>query len=103
MQFASKKVNSRVNTAQQNAQILAVVKQLLEKNLIRFQQNTVSVYPQIWKDKAGAINWMQCVYIYCCLKKHIKPKENLHFISLENEELLGEIKNGKAVLFYDVS
>jgi hypothetical protein len=94
MIYAKKKVAVHQSTAQQNAQIIATVKALQAKNLIQFEKDTVLFYPEIWKDKNSAINWIKCIYIYCCLKKHIKIGMSLDFKNIQNNELVGTMTNG---------
>lgn len=101
MIFANKKTSTSLNTAQQNAQILKVVKQLLEKNVIRIEGQTVWLYPQIWKDKVSTENWIKCLYIYCQLKKHINNKALLTFKNIENQELLATIQGHKVKIHID--
>ncbi|MEE1944047.1 hypothetical protein VRU48_02935 [Pedobacter sp. KR3-3] len=95
MIYANKKVAVKTNIAQQTAQIIANVKELEAKNLISFAGNEVSLYPQIWKDKATALNWIKCLYLYCCLKKKIKDGNPLYFKHIETNEPLGSMVNKK--------
>jgi len=93
MFYANKKHSTPINSAEQNAKILANVKGLLEKKLIQISGNVVSLYPQLWKDKVKAINWIKCLYIYCNLKKHIKPKEALYFEDITTKQPIGSMVN----------
>lgn len=95
MIYANKKVAVKSNLAQQTAQIIANVKELEGKNLIRIEGNEVFLYPQIWKDKATALNWIKCLYLYCCIKKKIKDGNPLYFKHIETEELIGSMTNKK--------
>ncbi|SOD13060.1 hypothetical protein [Pedobacter xixiisoli] len=93
MFYANKKHSAPINSAEQNAKILANVKGLLEKKLIQFNGNVVSLYPQLWKDKEKAINWIKCLYIYCNLKKQIKAKEALYFEDIITKKIIGSMVN----------
>jgi hypothetical protein len=93
MFYANKKHTAPVNSAEQNAKILANVKGLLEKKLIQINGNVVSLYPQLWKDQEKAINWIKCLYIYCHLKKQIKAKEALYFEDINTKQKIGSMIN----------
>jgi len=95
MIYANKKVASKPNLAQQTAKIIANVVELENKNLIRLDIDTVYLYPQIWKDKIVAINWINCLHHYYCLKKQFKNSQSLYFRHIETEELLGSMINKK--------
>lgn len=95
MIYANKKVASKPNLAQQTAKIIANVKELEIKSLIRLEADTVYLYPQIWKDKISAINWVNCLHHYYCLKRQFKGSQSLYFKHLETEELLGSMINKK--------
>jgi len=102
MFYANKKVSSKANTAQQTAKIIANVKTLEEKNVIRLETDTVLLYPAIWKDKPTALNWMVCLHQYYCMKKQFKSTETLLFKNIETDELLGSAVGKKAkVLIFD--
>jgi len=102
MIYANKKVNTKGNLAQQTAQIIANVIALEEKNLIRLAEDTIYLYPQIWKDKAAAINWINCLHHYYCLKRRYKSVAILYFKNIETDELIGTIINKKPkVLLFD--
>lgn len=102
MSLANKKVNQSKSSAQQNAQILAQVKSLLEKNLIKFENDEVLLYQQIWKDKASALNWIKCVHIYCVLKRGFKTTDPLTFKNIENQEIIGTFINKTAKLLINL-
>lgn len=93
MFYANKKHTAPINSAEQNAKILANVKGLLEKKLIQINGNMISLYPQLWKDKDKAFNWIKCLYIYCNLKKLVKPKEALYFEDINTKQVIGSIVN----------
>lgn len=95
MIYANKKVNLKGNLAQQTAQIIANVTALESKNVIRLESDTVFLYPQIWKDKIAAINWINCLHHYYCLKKQHKASATLYFKNIETEELIGTMINKK--------
>lgn len=102
MLYANKKVSSKANTAQQTAKIIANVKTLEEKNVIRLDTDTVLLYPTIWKDKATALNWMNCLNQYYCMKKQLKSTATLYFKNIETNELVGTVIGKKAkVLIFD--
>lgn len=93
MFYANKKHSAPINSAEQNAKILANVKGLLEKKMVQINGNVVSLYPQLWKDKQKAINWIKCLYIYCNLKKQIKPNEALYFQDITTKQSIGSMVN----------
>lgn len=95
MIYANKKVSVKANSAQQTALIMANVKELESKNLIRLEADTVFLYPQIWKDKISALNWINCLHHYYSLKKQLKSTQALYFKHIETEELIGSIINKK--------
>ncbi|RZL49034.1 MAG: hypothetical protein EOP00_07835 [Pedobacter sp.] len=95
MIYANKKVASKPNLAAQTAKIIANVRELEQKNLIRLETDIIFLYPQIWKDKIAAINWINCLHHYYCLKKHLKSTQPLYFKNIETEELMGSIINKK--------
>lgn len=101
MIYANKKVNVKANTAQQMALIMANIKELTDKNLIKLTSDTVFLYPQIWKDEATALNWIKCLHLYYCLKRQFKSAAPLYFKHIESEELLGSIihKKPKVLIF----
>ena len=99
MIYAKKKVQHASNLAAQTAKIIANVKALEEKNLLRIEGAEVFVYPQIWKDKAAALNWIKCLHLYCMVKKHFKETDTLNFNHFETGELIGCFKNKKANAF----
>lgn len=102
MLYANKKVSAKANTAQQTAKIIANVKTLEEKNVIRLETDTVLLYPTIWKDKPTALNWMSCLHQYYCMKKQFKSTDTLFFKNIETNELVGSAIGKKAkVLIFD--
>ncbi|MCX2450634.1 hypothetical protein OQX61_05045 [Pedobacter sp. PLR] len=98
MIYAKKKVLNTANLAAQTAKIIANVKELEEKNVIRIQGNEVFLYPEIWKDKATALNWIKCLHLYCMMKKRFKESDSLFFKHIETEAPLGAFKNKKATV-----
>ena len=104
MIFSNKKVAPIVNSAQQMAKIIANVNQLLEKKIIRLEENTIYLYPTIWKDKPIALNWLSCLHHYYCVKRKLKSSETLYFKDIESDKLLGTVVNKKAkVLIFEES
>ncbi len=95
MIFANKKVSTKGNLAQQTAQIIANVKALEEKELIRLEQETVFLNPVLWKDKISAINWINCLHHYYNLKKQLKSSASLYFKDITTGELIGTMINKK--------
>jgi hypothetical protein len=96
MIHVNKKIHHKENLAKQIAQIISNVTELEHKNLIKLTSDTVYLYPQIWKTKMAAINWINCLYHYYVVKKQLKSKSPLYFRAMENEELIGSIVNKKA-------
>lgn len=96
MIYAKKKVQHTAHLAAQTAKILANVKELQVKNLLRIEGNEVFVYPEIWKDKATAINWIKCLHLYCMLKNRFKESDSLLFRNYTTGEQIGAYKNKKA-------
>jgi len=101
MIYANKKVQQSKNTAAQTAKIIANVVALEEKNLIRISGQEVFLYPELWKDKISALNWMKCLHLYCMLKKRFKESDPLYFKHFSTEEPLGSYKNKKASLLME--
>jgi hypothetical protein len=99
MIYANKKVNTKVNLAQQTAQVIATVQALMDKNLIRLSTDTVYLDLQLWKDKNTAANWINCLHLYYCLKRKFKPTLPLYFKNRATDELIGKI-DGKKVKLY---
>jgi hypothetical protein len=95
---ARKKVHVAVSTANQTAKIIANVNGLTEKGLMRIEGNDVFVYPEIWKDKAAAENWIKCLHIYCTIKRQLRSHEELKFRHYENGAQIGSYRNKKAIL-----
>lgn len=96
MIYGKKKVLQATNQAAQTAKIIANVRELEAKNLIRIEGDEVHLYPEIWKDKATALNWMKCLHLYCIMKKHFKESDPLYFKNINTGELIGSSKNKKA-------
>lgn len=96
MIYAKKKVQHTAHLAAQTAKIIANVKELQEKNLLRIEGNEVFVYPEIWKDKATALNWIKCLHLYCMLKMRFKESDSLLFKNYTTGEQIGGYKNKKA-------
>jgi len=101
MIYAKKKVQQTASLAAQTAKIIANVKELEEKHLIRTEERTVFIYPQIWKDKATALNWIKCLHVYYKLKKRFKESDTLDFRHYESEELIGSFKHKKAAVYLE--
>ena len=98
MIYAKKKVQNTANLAAQTAKIIANVKELEEKNIIRISGNEVFLYPEIWKDKATALNWIKCLHLYCMMKKRFKESDALFFKHIETKAPIGAFKNKKATV-----
>ncbi|SDJ28965.1 hypothetical protein SAMN04487898_102180 [Pedobacter sp. ok626] len=96
MIYAKKKIQNNANLATQTAKIIANVNELEQKNLVRIEGNDVFVYPEIWKDKATALNWIKCLHLYCMVKKRFKESDTLNFKHFVTKELIGTFKNKKA-------
>lgn len=101
MIYAKKKIQHASNLAAQTARIIANVKELEEKNLLRIDGNDVFLYPQIWKDKAAALNWIKCLHLYCVVKKRFKESSALNFKHYETGQELGTFKNKTASVYID--
>ncbi|WP_276089625.1 hypothetical protein [Pedobacter sp. JY14-1] len=98
--YAKKKVHQAGNKAEQTAKILANVSALEAKHLLKITGNEVRVYPQLWKDRLSAENWMQCLLVYFVVKKKAAPGIGIRFVHYENGEPLGHVKNGRAVVVW---
>nr|WP_121269466.1 hypothetical protein [Pedobacter schmidteae] len=96
MIYAKKKVQNNVNLAAQTAKIIANVNELEQRNLMRIEGNEVYLYPEIWKDKVTALNWIKCLHLYCMVKKRFKESDSLHFKHFSTGEIIGAFKNKKA-------
>lgn len=96
MIYAKKKIQNNANLAAQTAKIIANVNELEQKNLVRIEDNEVYVYPEIWKDKITALNWIKCLHLYCMVKKRFKESDTLLFKHYVSGELIGSFKNKKA-------
>lgn len=99
MIYAKKKVQNNANLAAQRAQIIATVNELMAKNLLKITDGEVYVYPQIWKDKVTALNWIKCLHLYFMVKHRFKETDTLHFRHYESAELVGTFKNKKAFVY----
>ena len=102
MIYANKKIASPANLAQQTAKIIANVKVLESKNLIRLESNTIYLHISLWTDKNKlyidekvALNWIDCLLIYYRIKKSFKDN-TLYFKNIETAELIGTCINKKA-------
>lgn len=95
MIYANKKIASPTNLAQQTAQIIANVKALESKKLIRLEADTVYLSIGLWPNKKIASNWIDCLFIYYKIKKQFKS-QNLYFKNIETDELIGTCINKKA-------
>lgn len=98
MIYAKKKVQNNANLAVQTAKIIANVNELEQKNLLRIEANDVYIYPEIWKDKATALNWIKCLHLYCMIKKRFKENDTLNFKHYVSGALIGSFKNKKATV-----
>ncbi|SMC69481.1 hypothetical protein [Pedobacter nyackensis] len=96
MIYAKKKVQNNANLAAQTAKIIANVNELEQKNLIRIEGNEIYVYPEIWKDKVTALNWIKCLHLYCMVKKRFKESDTLYFKHYVSGDVVGSFKNKKA-------
>jgi hypothetical protein len=96
MIYAKKKIQNNANLAAQTAKIIANVTELERKNLVKIEGNDVYVYPEIWKDKVIALNWIKCLHLYCMVKKHFKERDTLYFKNFISGETIGSFKNKKA-------
>lgn len=96
MIYAKKKIQNNANLATQTAKIIANVTQLEQKNLVRIEGNEVYVYPEIWKDKVTALNWIKCLHLYCMVKKRFKESDTLYFKHFITGETIGSFNNKKA-------
>ncbi|TDQ07705.1 hypothetical protein [Pedobacter metabolipauper] len=96
MIYAKKKVQNTAHLAAQTAKIIANVKELEEKNLLKIEGNEVSVYPEILKDKATALNWIKCLHLYCMIKKRFKESDSLYFKDYTTGAPIGAFKNKRA-------
>ena len=85
MIYAQKKVVKNSNSAKQTAQIIATVTALLDKKLIRIEENIIFLSLDLWKDKKTADNWIQCLVIFLRVKKNY-TKGKLTFKNIENEQ-----------------
>lgn len=101
MIYAKKKIQHASSPAAQTAKIIANVKELEEKKLLRIEGNEVFVYPQIWKDKVKALNWVKCLHLYCTIKNRFKERDTLFFRHYETGELIGVFKNKRAAVYLD--
>lgn len=95
MIFAKKKVQHASNLAAKTAKIIANVNELESKNLLKIEGDAVFVYPQIWKDKTTALNWIKCLHLYCMVRKRFKETDTLYIKHYESGELIGAFKNKK--------
>lgn len=95
MIYAKKKIQNTANQAAQTAKIIANVNELTQKNLVRIEGNEVYVYPEIWKDKVTALNWIKCLHLYCMIKKRFKETDTLNFKHFVTGELIGSFRNKK--------
>ena len=95
MIYANKKIANPINLAQQTAQIIANVKALESKNLVRLESATVFLHISLWTDKKVATNWIDCLFIYYKIKKQFKNGA-LYFKNIETDELIGTCINKKA-------
>ena len=124
MFYANKKIAPSANLAQQTAKIIANVKVLEGKELIRLESDTIFVNIGLWTDKTimskhsqtdmniahdsfitdknklyidekVALNWIDCLLIYYRVKRSFK-NNTLYFKNIETNELIGTCINKKA-------
>jgi len=98
MIYAKKKVQKNADLAAQTAKIIANVKEMEQKNVLRIEGQEVFLYPGLWKDRLTALNWMRCLHVYCMAKKGLKERDTLHFKHYETGAMIGSLKNKKATL-----
>ncbi len=98
--LARKKVHQAGSKPEQTAKILSNVAALEAKDLLRITDNEVYVFPQLWKDRFTAENWMQCMLIYFIVKRKATQRSEIRFYHYDSGEPLGHVKNGKAVLVW---
>jgi hypothetical protein len=99
MVYANKKIQNAANSAAQNGKIIANVKELEEKKLVRIEGNEIYLQPELWKNQLLALNWIKCLHLYCCLKLRFKEKDPLYFKNMVTAELIGSYQNKKARVF----
>lgn len=101
MIYAKKKVQNNANLAAQRAQVIANVNELMARNLLKIVEDEVYVYPEIWKDKASALNWIKCLHLYFMLKRRFKERDILNFKHYESGEMIASFKNKKPALYLE--
>lgn len=103
MIYTNKKIASTANLAQQTAKIIANVKALESKNLVRLESATIYLHISLWTDNKNKLyidekvakNWIDCLFIYYKVKKQFKSSA-LYFKNIETDELIGTFINKKA-------
>lgn len=98
MIYVNKKVVATKNLSQQTAQIIANIKILEEKNLVRLADFTIYLHVSLWTDKKVAINWIECLYIYYKVKRGFKTGA-LYFKNIQTDEIIGTCINKKPKVF----
>lgn len=96
MIYAHKKVQNPANTASLNAEIIARVQALENRQLLRMEGNQLYLDPALWKNQLLAVNWIRCLQQYSILKLRKKEKDKLEFRDIFTGELIG-LSNGKKV------
>jgi hypothetical protein len=94
MIYVNKKVVATKSLAQQTGQIIANIKALEEKNLVRIVDFTIYLHVSLWTDKKVALNWIECLYIYYKVKRGFKIG-TLYFKNIQTEEIIGTWINKK--------
>lgn len=92
---------STANQAVQNGKIIANVKELEGKGLIRIEGNEIFLQPALWKNQLLAVNWIKCLHLYCCLKLRFTEKEPLYFKDINTLTLIGSYTHKKAKVLLD--
>lgn len=98
MIYAKKKIQNNANLASQTAKIISNVTELMQKNMVRIEAENVFLFPEIWKDKATALNWIKCLHLYCMIKHRLKERDTLLFKHYVSGALIGQFKNKKATV-----
>lgn len=99
MIYANKKVQQTTSSSVQNAEIISNVKELEEKEMVRIMGNEVYLESGLWRNQLHALNWINCLHIYCCLKLRFKEKDPLYFKDINTAEPIGAYENKKAKVF----
>jgi hypothetical protein len=95
MIYANKKIMNTTNQAVQNGKIIANVKELEQKGLVRIEGNEVFLQPTLWKNQLLAVNWIKCLHLYCCLKLRFTEKDPLYFKDINTLATIGSHQHKK--------